>query len=245
LIFSFGSLTPSANIVHYDTLVEQLANVVTKRCKLSPEANHSGVIINTCGWIKGDGYACLVNAAEKFEVDVVVVMDHERLFNELQRDLPTFVRIVHQPKSGGVEDRSREMRVASRKSAIDKYFYGTRSLQYRPHSFELRFEEVIIVKVGTEELPDSCLPYGMKPEDHRTKVVTVRPTLHLAHRVVALSGCANPDQEVLSSNVLGFLTIQSVDVEKRVITVLSPQPSPLPAKILILSEVTFVDDNFH
>ncbi len=35
-------------------------------------------------------------------VDVVLVMDHERLYHELQRDLPEFTRIVPMPKSGGV-----------------------------------------------------------------------------------------------------------------------------------------------
>ncbi|KIH43237.1 hypothetical protein ANCDUO_26762, partial [Ancylostoma duodenale] len=39
-------------------------------------------------------YACIVAAAEAFEVDVVIVLDHERLYNELQRDLPTFVKVV-------------------------------------------------------------------------------------------------------------------------------------------------------
>jgi polyribonucleotide 5'-hydroxyl-kinase len=39
-------------------------------------------------------YHCLVNAAEAFEVDVVVVIDHERLYNELQGDLPNFVKVI-------------------------------------------------------------------------------------------------------------------------------------------------------
>lgn len=39
-------------------------------------------------------YACLVKAAEQFEVDVVIVLDNERLYNELQRDLPSFVKVI-------------------------------------------------------------------------------------------------------------------------------------------------------
>ncbi len=35
-------------------------------------------------------------------VDVVLVMDHERLYHELQRDLPQTTRVVPMPKSGGV-----------------------------------------------------------------------------------------------------------------------------------------------
>ena len=35
-------------------------------------------------------------------VDVILVMDHERLYNMLQGDLPSSINIVPLPKSGGV-----------------------------------------------------------------------------------------------------------------------------------------------
>lgn len=59
-------------------------------------------MINTCGWVKGEGYKQLLIAAKSFEVDVILVLDQERLYNELVRDLPTFVKVVFLPKSGGV-----------------------------------------------------------------------------------------------------------------------------------------------
>jgi polynucleotide 5'-kinase involved in rRNA processing len=62
----------------------------------------SGVIINTCGWVKGQGYQMLIHAAKAFEVDLIIVLDQERLYNELVRDLPETVKVVFQPKSGGV-----------------------------------------------------------------------------------------------------------------------------------------------
>lgn len=62
----------------------------------------SGVIINTCGWIKGLGYKHLLLTATAFEVDVILVLDQERLYNELVRDIPNFVKVVLLPKSGGV-----------------------------------------------------------------------------------------------------------------------------------------------
>jgi hypothetical protein len=65
-------------------------------------ANASGVIINTCGWVKGDGYKHLTHVAQAFEVDIILVLDQERLYNELVRDMPTFVKVVFLPKNGGV-----------------------------------------------------------------------------------------------------------------------------------------------
>ena len=63
---------------------------------------YSGCIINTCGWIKGQGYQSLLHTAQAFEADVVLVLDNERLYNDLKRDLPPFVNIVLQPKSPGI-----------------------------------------------------------------------------------------------------------------------------------------------
>lgn len=44
----------------------------------------------------------LIHAAKAFEVDLIIVLDQERLYNELVRDLPDTVKVVFQPKSGGV-----------------------------------------------------------------------------------------------------------------------------------------------
>lgn len=43
-----------------------------------------------------------MHAAQAFEVDVILVLDQERLYNELVRDMPNFVKVVLLPKSGGV-----------------------------------------------------------------------------------------------------------------------------------------------
>lgn len=59
-------------------------------------------MINTCGWVRGSGYKQMLHVAQSFEVDVILVLDQERLYNELQRDLPNFVKVVFLPKSRGV-----------------------------------------------------------------------------------------------------------------------------------------------
>lgn len=62
----------------------------------------SGVIINTLGWIKGKGYQHLTHIVQAFKVDIILVLDQERLYNELVRDMPSFVKVALLPKSGGV-----------------------------------------------------------------------------------------------------------------------------------------------
>ena len=100
-------------------LVTQLSNTVKERLEINKKswylitvdtlvnyyiisARASGVIINTCCWIKGTGYKQILHSAKAFEVDVILVLDQERLYNELVRDMPKFVKVIFLQKSGGV-----------------------------------------------------------------------------------------------------------------------------------------------
>lgn len=70
----------------------------------------------------------------------------------------------------------------------------------------------------------------------------MEPSGDLVHHLVSLSMSSTIEQSVLTTNVIGFIVITAVDMEREKLTVLSPQPYPLPSKVLILSEVTFIDD---
>lgn len=242
LVYHLGGNSPSHNIPHLELLIEELAETVTSKCKAQAEANFSGLVINTCGWVKEGGYGVLVKAAELLEVDVVVVVDHERLYTQLQRDLPGFVKISHQPKSGGVEPRSREARTAARKKAIRRYFYGSPQRPLHPFRVEMAWEDMDIWKVGGEPIPESCLPLGMKPEDHRTKVVPVAASEQLLNHVLGLCSVPKEDPKLAVSPVKGFVVVLAVDAEAKSFTLLSPQPHPLPTNLFSYSAVTYIDD---
>jgi polyribonucleotide 5'-hydroxyl-kinase len=67
----------------------------------------SGVIINTSGWTKDEGFKSLVHTAREFEVNIILVLDQERLSVELDSvkkrgELPEYIKILSVPKSGGV-----------------------------------------------------------------------------------------------------------------------------------------------
>jgi polyribonucleotide 5'-hydroxyl-kinase len=135
----------------------------------------SGVVINTSGWIRDEGFKSLVHTAKEFEVNVILVLDQERLRVELKRDLPDYVKILSVPKSGGVVCKSADIRSQSKNLKIHEYFYGTNKNQLYPHSIEISFSEVKIFKVGAPQLPDSLLPVGMKSEDNFTKIFQITP----------------------------------------------------------------------
>ena len=206
LVFHFGHNSPGANSVLYNTLLSRLAEVCTERLQANKKAKVSGIVINTCGWIKGDGYKMLTHAAQAFEVDAILVLDQERLYNELVRDMPDFVKVVFLPKSGGVVERSAGQRNEARDQSIREYFYGSRTPLY-PHSFEVKWSDAKLFKIGAPILPSSCMPLGMKAEDNLTKLVAVTPGPHLLHHILSVSFADSPEDDVVQTNVAGFVCV--------------------------------------
>ena len=92
LVFSFGHKTPGHNLPYYNHLVNQMAGTIKEQLKKNRKAEASGVIINTCGWIKDKGYDTLKNIAQAFEVDAIIVIDEDRLYRDLVQDMPPFVK---------------------------------------------------------------------------------------------------------------------------------------------------------
>ena len=230
-------------------LTSCLAEVFSQRCEVNRKASVGGCIINTCGWVKGSGYQALVHCASAFQVDVVLVLDHERLYNELKRDLPHFVRVVLLPKSGGVVERSKECRRETRDEKIREYFYGFRGVSFYPFSFEVRFSDVRIYKIGAPSIPDSCLPLGMSQDDTQLKMVPVTPGRDLTYHVLSVSSAEDLEEgarkDIVESPVRGFIVVTNVDTQTQIMKVLSPSPRPLPGHTLLIMDIRFMDTKWN
>ena len=113
-----------------------MADVVRERLAANRKAEISGVIINTCGWVRGEGYNQTKHIAQAFEVDVIIVIDQERLYNDLVRDMPRFVNIIWLPKSGGVVERNMKQRMEASGNRVKQYFYGHTNNLLFPYSYK-------------------------------------------------------------------------------------------------------------
>ncbi len=71
LVYHYGHKTPGFNSPLYNTLVSRMADVVRERLTANRKAEVSGVVINTCGWVRGEGYNQLKHVAKAFEVRVI------------------------------------------------------------------------------------------------------------------------------------------------------------------------------
>ena len=239
LLYNLGHASPTHNMKLYKKLIEEMAQAVSWKMESNEKIRSSGVVINTCGWVKEEGHECLTHIARCFDVDVILVLDKERLFNDLNKDLAGLAKVVYLPKSGGAVERSRSMRSQARDRRIRDYFYGSK-IKYHPHVFDVPYSRLRIYKIGVPALPDSCMPIDMKINDHRTKLVKVDPSPKLTNRVLALSLAESPGQ-IINSNVAGFIVVLGVNEPNRTVSILSTQPKPLPHFLSVQTDILFVD----
>ncbi|XP_062574339.1 polyribonucleotide 5'-hydroxyl-kinase Clp1-like [Saccostrea cucullata] len=245
LVFHYGHTSPSTNPQLYKLLVSRMAEVTNMKCDKQRKFSISGVVINTGGWIQAFSYIILKHAAGSLhEVDVIIVLDQERLYNELKRDMPDFVKVILLPKSGGVVERNQHQRSEARDVRIREYFYGVKvngKDSFFPHPMDIPFSSVKLYKIGAPALPDACLPLGMKAQDNKLKLVPIRPGINILHHVFSVSSASSIEDNVIESNTLGHVVISGLDTEKETFNILSPNQNPLPNDILLILDLQFMD----
>ncbi|CAD6578790.1 MAG: Cleavage polyadenylation factor subunit clp1 [Tremellales sp. Tagirdzhanova-0007] len=139
-------------------------------------------------------YSLLAQAIECFEIDVLLVLGHEKLTIDLDRLLsPRGVRVLRIPKSGGAVDLDDTFRQSSQAFQIRAYFYGEPSLPKEisslvgrsvaretglsPYSFQIGWETLTILRVGEENAaPSSALPIGSTHALSPTRLTRVNPS---------------------------------------------------------------------
>jgi len=67
--------------------------------------------------------------------------------------------------------------------------------------------------------------------------------MQLVHHILSVSIADSNEEDVVQSNVTGFICVIAVDMEGQSMTVLSPQPRPLPRNRLLLSDIQYMDSN--
>lgn len=111
IVFHYGHTSHSNNPTLYNVIMGALGDSVNKKKLNDSCIKYSGTIVNTSGWVTGYGYQSTLQAVNHFNIDIVLVLDQERLYSELVRDLKNKpVKVLLIPKSGGVVSRTKEYR---------------------------------------------------------------------------------------------------------------------------------------
>ncbi|VVA96473.1 unnamed protein product [Arabis nemorensis] len=243
LVYYYGHAAPGNNVELYKALVKELAQVLERQFVGNPESRAAGMVINTMGWIDGVGYELLLHAIDTFNASVVLVLGQEKLFSMLKDVLKSKsnVDVVKLHKSGGVVARTSKVRQRARNYRIHEYFYGL-SKELSPYANTTSFNDLQVFRIGGgPQAPKSALPIGSDPVSNPLRVTPVNmDDRDLLHSVLAVSYAEEPDQ-IVSSNVSGFVYVTEVDVARKKITFLAPSPGILPSKILVAGSLSWLE----
>lgn len=119
IVYNYGNINPGHNLALYCSLISELAQQLK-------EHRNSGMIINTSGWVRGEGQKVIKHIAQAFEVEVIVVIDQERLYHEMSAEMPDFVQTIWVPKPDGIKWKLEDLRTKLRRERIRNYFYGVK-----------------------------------------------------------------------------------------------------------------------
>ncbi|XP_020679215.1 protein CLP1 homolog isoform X4 [Dendrobium catenatum] len=121
-----------------------------------------------------------------------------------------------------------------------EYFYGLFN-DLSPHSNIVSFNDITVYRIGGgPQAPRSALPIGAEPLADPTRLVAVNINRDLLHLILAVSYAKEPDQ-IISSNVAGFIYVTDIDIQRKNITYLAPCPGELPSKLLIVGTLTWLE----
>lgn len=84
--------------------------------------------------------------------------------------------------------------------------------------------------------PSSALPLGQVAAAAPLKVTPVLMTSDLDQSLLAVSHAATPDQ-LLNSNVAGFVHVHEVDVKQNSVTVMLPTAAAMPGSYLLAGNI--------
>lgn len=143
------------------------------------------------------------------KADIVAVIDHERLYNDLNQAYSSthpHMKIVKLSKSGGVVTRDMQYRRKCRMNRVHEYFYGVTG-DLCPHRLVLDFKDIVIYKVGGGPVaPASALPIGAEPTVDPVQLNVVAPTTEIIHSVLAVAH-ADSEATLLQRSVAGFIYV--------------------------------------
>ncbi|KAG7530491.1 hypothetical protein FFLO_04981 [Filobasidium floriforme] len=207
-------------------VVDSMAASWRLRCQTDEIVRTSGLLIDTptaliqptLGAGKGDKtrHGLVLQIAAAFEVDVVIVIGHEKLTIEMQKLLSGYgVSVISAPKSSGVVDLDDLYRSRIRAQQIKTYFYGEPALPptlinlpgrvaavetgLHPYSFTIPWDELEIYRVGEESAaPSSALPIGKQRILSATRLTRVNPA-------------ASPNIHRLQNAILGLVMVSDED----------------------------------
>jgi polyribonucleotide 5'-hydroxyl-kinase len=254
LTYFFGYLQSTDKLKLYNKLLIKLATTIQKKMDKDTIVKYSGLIISTPNNLSNntnwDNFTFII---EKFKVNVIIVVGHERLYSDISKFYQDNekISVVKLSKSGGVVNRDTSYRRIIQSYKIKEYFYGTHKCELAPYSVIVPFTDIFIRTIEQGIAPSSALPIGMKRKVQETRLVPVEPSEDLVNQIIALTnidvkdeseeGNEEDDDILIGIRLLGFVHVTNVDMEKKKITLLCPCHGRIPKKYMLLGDLKWIE----
>ncbi|XP_050426230.1 protein CLP1 homolog isoform X2 [Adelges cooleyi] len=226
LIYHYGHNYINNDFATFNTLVTQMAKIIHARMAVNPIINNSGIIINTSGQIEGKYYDTLTHIALAFEVDVILVLDEDQLYDHLLQDMPNFVKVLYLPKSDWLPVRSKEMRRLTMENRIREYFFSKPKTKFYPYTCCVKFKDIKV--------------FGISEVDFKPALVLVNPDRNMMYHILAVSFATTTEEDIIRTNIAGFVCVINVSTKQKRLILLSPLPKPLPDAVYLISDTKFI-----
>ncbi|KAI8905957.1 Pre-mRNA cleavage complex II protein Clp1-domain-containing protein [Gorgonomyces haynaldii] len=257
LAYYYGYGSPLEKPVLYNSMVSSLASKVNM--KMQDElVKSAGIIVDTPHqFSEPQGFDHLTHAIKQFQIDCVLVIGQERLYNDLMKHYPDDkVTLLSMSKSGGVVSRDKHFRRKQQLKRMRHYFYGAQQ-DLTPFSRTISYADIAVRRVDEGTMvPSSALPIGHERKVQETKFVKVEPGTILLHSILMVTNAPLPGQQgsetklytpeeesqlILNSHVVSFVYISDADDTKRKLTVLCPNPTELPKTFLVMASLKWLE----
>ncbi|KAH0830677.1 hypothetical protein J3R83DRAFT_2132 [Lanmaoa asiatica] len=278
LTYWYGHPDTKSNPQLFDRLIRNLGINLVERHDVGPQARASGLIVDTpssfasgpSSGSSADTRHTLIKACvDAFQINVILVVGHEKLNVEMQRLYGSQLSVVKIPKSGGVVEVDHAYRVRVHNCQLHTYMYGQNidpppgvssgliggetatELILSPSSSIINFGDIAIYRIGQESLaPSSALPIGAArtlSEMQPTLLDPASSTARLFNKVLALLAPYNEDEnerydeEILDLPTVGFLVITSLDIPNKKMTILAPNQGPIVGGTAIIGSFEWTE----
>ncbi|KAI9842178.1 MAG: Cleavage polyadenylation factor subunit clp1 [Thelocarpon superellum] len=250
LVYYYGLPSPEDNSKMFKSITTRIAVSATSRLADDPATKVAGCLIDTPGVIsqgKG-GYDIIQHLVSEFSVNVLLVLGSERLYSDMLRrfggtktSTDESITVLKLSKSGGCVDRDEAYMKQARQAQVREYFFGDAKRTLSPHTQQVDFSQVHILKIReANALHASLLPGGHDDEEEEEKgedgpgariFEELAPSPILQNGIMALMRAELHDSHasIRDASVLGFVYVADVDDQRKKLRLLAPVAGRLPA----------------
>ncbi|KAI8982833.1 Pre-mRNA cleavage complex II protein Clp1-domain-containing protein [Trametes punicea] len=227
LSYWYGHAEMRRNPLLMDRLIRNLGENIRDRWENDVTGRSSGLIVDTpssfaaSSGTGSDHRLTMIKACvDAFNINVILVVGHEKLNVEMQRMYGNRMAVVKIPKSGGVVELDPAYRERVHKYQLHNYFYGyliepppglstkayvqageqtpDLTMHLSPSSMSVNFGDITTYRIGEETMaPTSALPIGATRAVSEMQPLLVDPAMPgsgLYNAVLAILAPPNPDE---------------------------------------------------